>query len=95
VAKRTSKTPTYEDPNARESDVPIVDYVKDETGSTTAEVIAAMCVALGERAAAGGGKGAQVTWDGTNFQITVASGSAPSIDSLLDKACEVAIRRLK
>jgi hypothetical protein len=49
-----------------------------------------MCAALAE-----GARGASVTWDGTNFQIVVPSGSPPSIDSLLDKACEVAIKRLK
>ena len=89
-SKTPSSTPSYEDPNARESDVPVVDFVKDETGRGTDDVIAAMCAALAE-----GAKGASVTWDGTNFQIAVPSGSPPSIDSLLDKACEVAIKRLK
>ena len=89
-SKTPKSTPSYEDPNARESDVPVVDFVKDETGRSTDDVIAAMCAALAE-----GARGANVTWDGTNFQIAVQSGSPPSIDSLLDKACEVAIKRLK
>jgi hypothetical protein len=87
---KSAASPSYEDPNARESDVPVVDFVKDETGRSTDDVIAAMCAALAE-----GARGASVTWDGTNFQIVVPSGSPPSIDSLLDKACEVAIKRLK
>jgi len=89
-SKTPKSNPSYEDPNARESDVPIVDFVKDETGRSTDDVVAAMCAALAE-----GARGASVTWDGTNFQIAVPSGSPPSIDSLLDKACEVAIKRLK
>jgi hypothetical protein len=89
-SKNPKSSPSYEDPNARESDVPIVDFVKDETGRSTDDVVAAMCAALAE-----GARGASVTWDGTNFQIAVPSGSPPSIDSLLDKACEVAIKRLK
>ena len=89
-SKTPNSTPSYEDPNARESDVPVVDFVKDETGRSTDDVVAGMCTALAE-----GARGASVTWDGTNFQIAVPSGSPPSIDSLLDKACEVAIKRLK
>jgi hypothetical protein len=84
-------TPGYEDPNARESDLPVVDYVRDETGKSQDDVVAALCAALAD----GAKGGAQVTWDGTNFQIAVASGSPPSIDSLLDNACDAAIRRLK
>ncbi len=89
-SKTPKSTPSYEDPNARESDLPVVDYVKDETGRNTDDVIAALCGALAD-----GAKGASVTWDGTNFQIAVSTGSPPSIDSLLDTACDVAIKRLK